>query len=70
MELAETNCHIQLMKKGYPYRCQGFRFIEERSDTPGYFQRSQYWADKGTGKCPYSTTVQEQEYYSYYLQEK
>jgi len=38
------------MKKGYPYRCQGLRFIEERSGTPGFFQRSQYWADKGTGK--------------------
>ena len=37
MELAETNCHIWLMKTRYPYGCQAFRFIEKRSDTPGYF---------------------------------
>ena len=37
MELAETHCHILLMKTGYPYEFQGLHCIENRSDTPGYF---------------------------------
>ncbi len=36
MELAETHCHIQLMKTGYPYGFQGLCFIEKWSDNPGY----------------------------------
>ena len=35
--VGRTHCQVWLMKTWYSYRFQGLRFIEERSDTPGYF---------------------------------
>ena len=53
LELAETNCHIYLMKTRYPYGFQALRFIEKRSDTPGYFSMITILGRQRNRKIPF-----------------
>ena len=56
MELAETNCHIYLIKTRY-MEFKAYASLKRGLILLAIFQQSQYWADKEARKCPCSTTV-------------